>query len=126
MNKNTYEEAKNRMSKNAMVFGLISFVISIVLCFMPYLSLPCASLAIIFAILSKGYSKSPDSQAIVGIVSGVLGITVSITVLFCVLISLKINPEYRNEVALMLNKLFSGSDMYPSTDFQELLNRFFG
>ena len=64
-NQSTQTESKG-MSIAAMVLGIVSLV----LCCIPYVSLPCSILAIIFAIVGK--KKGGKGMAIAGLVLGII------------------------------------------------------
>lgn len=91
-NNNYYSNGQNQFIRNPgqtmATVSLILGIVSIFTIFTVYIPLICGSLAIILAILSKGYGKKMLGIAKAGITTGIVGITLIITVIVIVISSL--------------------------------------
>ncbi|MDY3889296.1 MAG: hypothetical protein SOZ17_08825 [Agathobacter sp.] len=64
----------NYRSEKFEIAALTLGIISVLSCTCLYASIPCGALAILFALLSKGGTKSMSSKAVTGLTLGVIGL----------------------------------------------------
>ena len=79
----------------------------------------CGGLAIILAILSKGYNTNMEKNARIGIATGIIGITLQLSLLIFSIYSILYVPEYREQ----FNSLYEQMTGEPLDDsINELLD----
>lgn len=95
---------RNPMATAAMILGIVSLVF----CSIFYIALPCGSLAVICAILSRGESRMTGKSK-AGIVCGICGIAativISVTAVYTVL-----NDSQMRSYMEQLIQLYTGDD----------------
>lgn len=91
-----YSFMQNRMSHRAMVLGIGSIVLAFM--YMPYFSVPLAFFAILFGLLSRGYSSTPSKEAKIGLISAVMGIVIAVAITYKAFTAFVTDTEYRNNV----------------------------
>lgn len=78
-NGNTYKSRRSSgMATASLVLGIVSLISSSCI----YLAMPCGALGVILALLSRGGTRSMDTQAAAGLVLSACGLT--FTILFVV------------------------------------------
>lgn len=77
-------------AKTMGIFSIFCAVFSIF-----FLSFICGGLAIILAVLSKGYQKKMEKNALIGLACGVVGVTLQIFILTAGFYSIIKIPEFR-------------------------------
>lgn len=65
-------------STNMEIASLILGIIATVSCFCLYISIPCAALALLFGILSRGGQMQFDQKAIAGMILGSFGLAFTV------------------------------------------------
>ena len=79
----------------------------------------CGGLAIVLAILSKGYNTNMEKNAKIGIAAGIIGIVLQLSLLIFSIYSILYIPEYREQ----FNSLYEQMTGEPLDDsINELLN----
>ena len=121
-----YRFAKIRLRQRAKAFGIASVVCALVFISAPYLALGLASFAILFGVLSRGSDTGYNRDSKMAIVTGLIAIVFSVFIFASVLLTLKNNPEYRQNVAETAEKLYG--DMYEQEygkSISEMMDEFF-
>lgn len=83
------------------IFSIFSALFSIF-----FLSLICGGLAIILAVLSKGYSKKMEKAAFIGFTTGMIGIVIQISVLAASVYNIIYVPEYREQFNSLYEQMY--------------------
>ena len=76
---NNVENTENQKDKKGMALaGMILGIVTIVLCFIFYISIPCGILAIIFGAMSL--KSTNRGMALAGVITGIVGIILTIVI----------------------------------------------
>ncbi len=122
-----YEESRQRLVRLSHTFSVGALVMTILLASIPYVAISFACLAILFAIMSKGYGCkfTPESKS--SVITSVIAIVVSIGIIAYAVITLFTNPEVRQGVIDYAEMLY-GEDYEEMLgfSFEELFNGLFG
>lgn len=127
MDKYLYEENRLKMAHRARSFGVASLASAVVLFSIPYIAIGLGFLAILFAVLSKGYKPHVDRDAKFGIGIAIVGICIALSVLGSTFHKLYTDAEYRNNVTAVVDQLYG--DTYEEVygeNFTDTMNRLFG
>jgi len=121
---NSYFLFKDKMSRRAMIMGIASIVTAFMS--MPFISVPLASFAILFAILSKGGSYKLSKDARTAVYTACIGIFLAVAITAKVSNALATDEEYRNNVAQLADTLYGDDyqEVYGES-FSDMLNRMF-
>lgn len=102
------------LATTAMIFGIISIVTALMMTvYFPFI---LGSLAILFAILSKGKAPSLMKQARTGVICGIIGLAANITIIagsFAIVLS---NPDALRQTARMYDQMCEQMYGRPSED----------
>ena len=83
---NNVENTENQKDKKGMALaGMILGIVTIVLCFIFYISIPCGILAIIFGAMSL--KSTNRGMALAGVITGIVGIILTIVIFAVIAIS---------------------------------------
>lgn len=94
----------NRMASVAKVLGIITIVTTIFCTvYIPFIT---GSLAILFAILSKGKRKSLSSTAMTGVATAITGLILNILLIATVIYVYMTNPKIREEANNMMQQQY--------------------
>lgn len=78
------------------IASMICGILSLVLC-CPGVGLPLGALAILFAVLTRSKKQSMDSMTITGIITGSIGLFVSIVITISLIYSFSL-PSFQSEI----------------------------
>ena len=106
MDKYIHEEARLKMAHRARSFAIASLIAAVVLFSIPYIAIGLGFMAILFAILSKGYKSSIDKDAKVGVVVATISIAIGVSVIGSVFYKLKNDDAYRNTLFSIINEYY--------------------
>ena len=122
-----YEESRQRMARLARNFGIASLVCSFMFGSLFFVVIGFACLSVLIAFLSKGKKPRFDSTAKVGMISGLLGTVITLSLLGHTDYKLYNDVEYRNTIIETGEKMYG--DMYRELygiDISETINNIFG
>lgn len=122
-----YYLSKLRMQGRAKSLGIAALVTSIFFATVPIIGIVLACLAILFAFLAKGEDLKMSRDCRVAVGTSVAALLVGLYIMGSVLFALKINDEYRQNVAEYMDQI--NSAMYPEENmpsYGELLEKYFG
>jgi len=127
MDKYLYEEYRLKMAHRARSFGIAAIASAAVLFSIPYIAIGLGFLAILFAILSKGYKPHLDRDAKFGVGISIIAICVGLTILGSTFYKLYTDADYRNSVTQAVDMLYGDSyeEMYGES-FSDMMDTFFG
>ncbi|NLL77333.1 MAG: hypothetical protein GX235_08810 [Clostridiales bacterium] len=94
----------NGLASAAMFLGITSIVTAIMMTI--YFPFIFGSLAILFALLSKGRAAKFMKYARTGIVCGIIGITINLTILISSFVFIMSNPEILTQTARRYDKMY--------------------
>ena len=117
MNVNQYLQSQLKMAKKAMAFGIASAVFGVM--YMPYFAVPLAAFGILFALLSRGNGSAVLKEAKIGIITGLAGAVIAVTVTVKVLNALNTDEDYRNNI-------IEYAEMLYGDDYEELYGESLG
>lgn len=109
MDKYLHEEYRLRTAHRALGFGLASLASACILFSAPFIAFGLGFFSILFACLSKGYKKTFDKDAKIGMALATVGIIISISVTGTAVHRLVSDKTFRNDVFTTLEQ-FYGSD----------------
>lgn len=126
MNPFLYEFSRRRFSGAARSFGIGALVCSIFFGSAPFLPIGLGCMAILLAILSKGYNDKPDPFAKTGIYCSIAAIIISLSVSAMTLGRFMLDKNYRDEQIALFDTLYG--DLYEETygyDITSMINSYF-
>lgn len=106
MDKFMYEETRLKYAHRARSFGIAAIASSLILYAVPYIAIGLGFLAILFALLSKGYKPKIDKDAKFGVIFATVGIVISVGVLGSTLYKFFNDVEYRNTILSTIEELY--------------------
>lgn len=98
MDKYLYEETRLRLAHRAFTMGIWALSLVIIFSFIPYIGMGLGCLSIMFAILSKGYKRSIDKDAKIGIGLASIAICIGVATVGSSFYKLATDEGFRNEV----------------------------
>lgn len=102
-----YLLTQNKMCRRAMGFGITSLAFSFM--YMPFISVPLAFFAILFAALSRGYSLKYDKAAKIGYITAVIGIVVALATSYKAYSAFVNDDEYRTQILETMEMVYGDS-----------------
>lgn len=101
------EKRKNGFSVTALVLGIVC----IVCCCINFISLVCAALAIIFAILDKKKNGSMNGMALAGLICGIIGAVICVYFIIDGIINpVEMDENFWEEYYAMLEELMNNTE----------------
>ena len=110
----TYRRPGNSFSMAALVMGILAIISTMI--FPIYLPFFLGSLAILFALLSKGRAKKFSTQALAGVTCGTVGIGLNVAVFAAAIFFLLSQPELMREAGAMYDDMVEQMYGVPSED----------
>ena len=119
----------NGFANAAMILGIISIVTAIMLTL--YFPFALGSLAILFALLSKGRAPKMQGRAKAGIICGTIGLAINISIFVSSICFVLSNPDLLIESAQMYDDMFEQMYGQPSEDIlgdsmEDIISNMFG
>ena len=98
MDKYLYEESRLKLAHKAFSMGIWALALVIIFSFIPYIGMGLGCLAIVFAVLSKGYKSSIDKDAKIGIGLASIAICIGVITVGSSFYKLATDSVFRSEV----------------------------
>lgn len=120
-----YLSSKARFESLARSFGIGALVCAFFFSSLPIVPIGFGFLAILFALLSKGYSNKLSQNGKYGLYLGIVAIVASILITCFTLYRIMTNSEYRNSIISTMQSVYG--DVYEQEygiDIEEMFNQY--